>query len=444
MMQLGMKTSMAIHTTVMGFCTITCSRLLYYTKLISSHVNQARHDQALAIFHHIQSSLAMPLDPHVFSLILKSCTAINCPQLGTAIHAHVTKVSFISNPFIASTLIDLYGKCVSLSIARQLFDEIPKRNGVVWNTMISLYTHSHDVASALQLFDVMDIMPSESTFNSIIAGLARLDGRSFEAIAFYQRMHQLGLRPQLITLLSLLPASVGVTALNLIREIHGYAIRNDIDSHPQLSSGLVEAYGRCGCLFNAHSIFWSMKEKDVVAWSNIISAYALHGDAKSALEIFHKMELAQVRPDGITFLVVLKACSHAGLADEASYYFKRMCEYYGIEANSDHYSCLIDVLSRAGRLYQAYEVIQEMPIKVTAKAWGALLGACRTYGEVELAEIAGRALSEVEPDNAANYVLLAKIYASVGRHEEAERMRMKMNERGVKAAIGSSWVVDSE
>ncbi|KAI9126344.1 hypothetical protein K1719_002765 [Acacia pycnantha] len=359
----------------------------------------------------------MSLDPHVFSLILKSCTAISRPQLGIAIHAYVTKVSFISNPFIASTLIDLYGKCVSVSTARQLFDEIPNKNDVVWNTMISLYTHSHDVASALRLFDLMDIMANESIFNSIIAGLARLDGGSFEAIAFYQQMHKLGLRPRLITLLSLLPASVSVAALNLIKEIHGYAIRNDIDSHPQLSSGLVEAYGR---------------------------SYALHGDAKSALEIFQKMELAKLWPDDITFLVVLKACSHSGFADEASYYFKRMREYYGIEANSDHHSCLIDVLSRAGRLYEAYEVIREMPVKVTAKAWGALLGACRTYGEVELAEIAGRALSEVEPDNAANYVLLTKIYAGVGRHEEAERMRRKMNEQGVKAAIGSSWVVDSE
>ncbi|KAI9126402.1 hypothetical protein K1719_002823 [Acacia pycnantha] len=300
----------------MGFFSITCPRLVYYTKLISSHINQARHDQALAIFHHIHSSLAMSLDPHVFSLILKSCTAISRPQLGTAIHAYVTKVSFISNPFIASTLIDLYGYSILSTNAQTRIE-------------------------------------------------ASINNTSFS------------------------------TAVNLIKEIHGYAIRNDIDSHPQLSSGLVEAYGRCGCLFNAHSIFWRMKEKDVVAWSNIISAYALHGDAKSALEIFQKMELVKVRPDDITFLVVLKACSHSGLADEASYYFKRMREYYGIEANSDHYSCLIDVLSRAGRLYEAYEVIREMPVKVTAKAWGALLGACRTFGEVELAEIAGRALSRL-------------------------------------------------
>lgn len=310
--------------------------------------------------------------------------------------------------------------------------------------MISIYVRSHRVSCALQLFRAMDVVPNEATFNSIIAGLAGSDDGSFKAIAFYRKMLELGLKPHLITLLALLPASVGVAALNLVREIHGYAIRSSIDPHPQLSSGLVEAYGRCGCLVNSHAIFWRMREKDVVAWSSLISAYALHGQARTALEIFEQMELAGVQPDGITFLGVLKACSHAGLADEALCYFTRMKKDYGVEPNSDHYSCLVDVLSRAGRLHEAYTVIREMPVKVTSKAWGALLGACRNFGELELAEIAARALSEVEPDNAANYVLMARMYASVGRREEAEKMIREMKERGVKATTGSSWVVYSE
>lgn len=185
------------------------------------------------------------------------------------------------------------------------------------------------------------------------------------------------------------------------------------------------------------------RDRDVVAWSSLISAHALHGEATVALRIFREMEVAGVRPDGITFLGVLKACSHAGLADEALCYFNRMHRDYGVEPNSDHYSCLVDVLGRSGRLHEAYGVIKGMPVRVTAKAWGALLGACRNFGELGLAEIAGRALVEVEPDNAANYVLLAKMYASVGRQEEAEGLRREMKEKGVKAAPGSSWVVYS-
>uniref|UniRef100_A0A803MF78 Pentatricopeptide repeat-containing protein n=1 Tax=Chenopodium quinoa TaxID=63459 RepID=A0A803MF78_CHEQI len=392
-------------------------RLLSYTKQLTSHVNQGRHNQALSLFYHIHSALALPLDPYVFPLTLKSCSALHCPLLGTSIHAHLTKSSLLPNPFVASALVDFYGKCVSLVSARQLFDEIPLRNDVVWNVMISLYAHSNNVSLALGLFESMDVAPNISTFNSIIDGLSRLDDGCYMALAFYRRMQDFG-------------------------EIHGYSMRNNIDPNPQLRSCLVEAYGRCGCADYAYCIFCSMKERerDVVAWSSLISAYALHGEARKALDIFHEMEDAKVKPDGITLLGVLKACSHAGLADEAKGYISRMQEVYGVEITSDHYSCLVDVLSRAGKLYEAYDVLTKMPVKATAKAWGALLGACRTYGEVDLAEGAGRALFEIEPNNAANYVLLARIYASAGRYEEANKLRIEMKERRVKIAPGSSWV----
>ncbi|XP_050134043.1 putative pentatricopeptide repeat-containing protein At1g03510 isoform X2 [Malus sylvestris] len=387
-------------------------RLLSFTKLLTSHVSQGRHDEALSIFHHMQTSLALSLDPHVFSLVLKSCSAVHRPQLGVSVHAHVAKSSILSNPFVASALVDMYGKCVSLSTARNLFDEIAHRNVVVWNAMISLYTRNG------------------------------LDDGLFKAVEFYRKMRACGREPDLITLLALLRAFVDIAALKFIKEIHGFDVRNEIDSHSQLSSGLVEAYGCCGCLANARNLFRYMKKKDVVAWSSLISAYALHGEARAALEIFREMELGKVEPDEITFLAVLKACSHAeGLADEALHYFGRMREDYGVQANSDHYSCLVDVLSRAGRLHEAYEIIRKMPVKVTAKAWGALLSACRTYGDLDLAEIAGKALSEIEPDNPANYLLLARMYSGLGRHEEAQRMRRKMKEKGVKASSGTSWVV---
>ncbi|GLT76377.1 hypothetical protein SLA2020_480420 [Shorea laevis] len=419
-------------------------RLLSLTKQLTSHVNQGRHEQALALFHHMQTSPSLALDPFVFPLVLKSCAAIHHPQLGTSIHAYAVKSAFLSNPFVACALVDMYGKCGSVSAARQLFDEIPLRNVVAWNAMISIYTHFGHVNDALELFGSMDFVPNESSFNAIMAGLVGLENGAFRAIVLYRRMQECGLKPNLITILALLPACVGVAALSLIKEVHCYAIRNGMDPNIQLRSCLVEAYGRCGCLFNAHNVFYSMRERDVVAWSSLISAYALHGEARTALEIFRQMEMARVWPDDITFLGVLKACSHAGVADEALYYFDRMHKDYGMRASADHYSCLVDALSRAGRLHEAYKVVQEMPLKATAKTWGALLGACRTYGEVELAEIAGRALFEIEPNNAANYVLLEKIYASLGRYEEAERMRRGMKERGIKSAPGSSWIVHQD
>lgn len=172
-----------------------------------------------------------------------------------------------------------------------------------------------------------------------------------------------------------------------------------------------------------------------------MSAYAFHGLGDVAMSLFRWMELDNVRPDGIMFLGVLKACGHAGHADDALKYFDVFTETYGVEACGDHYSCLVDVLGRAGRLHQAYNVIQTMPVRVTAKAWGALLAACRKYGEVGLAEVAARALFELEPGNAGTFVSLANIYSGVGMHAEAERVRRDMEERGVQRSPGSSWMI---
>ncbi|KAL9247952.1 hypothetical protein vseg_021321 [Gypsophila vaccaria] len=415
-------------------------RLLNLTKTLTSHVNNGNHEQALTLFHHMHSSPTLSLDAFVFPLTLKSCSALNRPLFGTSLHAHLTKSCPLQNPFLVSALVDFYGKCVSVIHARKVFDEMFVRNVVVWNAMVSVYARCGQVEMSLRLFERMDVEPNVSTFNSIIDGLSRLGGGgSCKALAFYRRMQSFGLKGNRITVLALLSACAGVGAVDLIKEIHGYSIRNDM-CNSQIRSCLVEVYGRCGCVENARVVFRGMDVRDVVAWSSLISAYALHGEATEALKIFQEMEDAKVKPDGITFLSVLKACSHAGLADEAKKYIAKMQEFYGVEVNSDHYSCLVDALSRAGRLYEAYDVLKKMPVKATAKTWGALLGSCRSFGEVDLAEVAGRALFEIEPDNAANYVLLARTYASAGRYEEANKLRLEMKERRVKATPGGSWV----
>ncbi|KAF9620413.1 hypothetical protein IFM89_012590 [Coptis chinensis] len=193
----------------------------------------------------------------------------------------------------------MYGKCASLNSGRKLFDEMSERNVGVWNAMISLYAGCKNVGTAIQLFEVMDVKPNASTFNSIMSGLSELDGGCTKVLAFYRRMREFGVKPSCVTVLGLLCVFVGAGALNSVKEIHGSSIRNGIDLHLQLSSGLIEVYGRCGCLRNARCVFERMDERDVVAWSSMVSAYALHGEAESALSIFREMELIRVRSDGI-------------------------------------------------------------------------------------------------------------------------------------------------
>lgn len=410
-------------------------RLVSYTKLLASHVHGGRHGDALSLFSFIYSSDELTLDPFIFPLALKSCTALRLPRVVSSIHAHTIVANFASNPFVSSALIDAYGKSTSVVFARQLFDEVSERNAVVWNTMISLYARSGNVSSAIGLLDDMDAEPTVSSYNPIVSAL--VDSSSFSnAVDFCRRMQRSGVKPNFITCLALLPGcTVGG---NLVKEVHGFSIRSCIDENPQLSSGLMESYCKCGCLGYARKLFDRMTLRDVVAWSSMISGYALNGEADKAMKMFERMDVA---PDGIMFLAILKACSHAGLADEAMRYFGLISKNYGVEPSCDHYACLVDVLSRSGRLIEAYELIRMMPFKATVKAWGALLGACRSYGNIKLAEIAGRTLFEMEPDNGGNFVILANIYASAGMFEKAQCVRKEMRERLVKRAPGSSWLL---
>lgn len=424
-------------------------RLASLTKLLTSHVNAGRHRDALAFFSRMVSDPSLPplSDPsfaYAFPLALKSSSALRLPSAAAAadsLHALAAKCGFLSSPFFASALVASYGACASPALARRLFDELPHRNAIVCSAMISVHIRSGDLAGALRELDLMDVAPTASCFNSVIAAVAESGEHPARAIDLYRRMQRMGVLPSLITLLALVPSCTALGALSSIKEVHGFATRHGMFASCHLGSSLIEAYGRCGSLAGARNVFDQVQERDVVVWSSIVSAYAFHGHADVAMSLFRHMELDNVRPDGIMFLGVLKACGHAGHADDALKYFDVLTKIFGVEACGDHYSCLVDVLGRAGRLRQAYDVIQTMPVKVTAKAWGALLAACRKYGEVVLAEVAGRALFEIEPENAGNFVSLANIYSGMGMHDKAEQVRREMEQRGVRRLPGSSWMI---
>ncbi|KAF7044862.1 hypothetical protein CFC21_054032 [Triticum aestivum] len=424
-------------------------RLATLTKALTAHVNAGRHREALAFFARMASDPALPplADPsfaYALPLALKSAAALRLPSSSAAapIHALARKCSgLLSNPFVASALVASYGTGSSAEAARRLFDELPGRTAVVWSAMISVYVRSGDVSAAARALGDMDVVPTASCFNSVIAAVVESGEHPARAVELYRQMQGMGIKPSLITLLALVRVCTGLGALSSVREVHGFAVRHGMFVSCHLGSSLVEAYGRCGSLVGAQRVFELAEERDVVVWSSMVSAYAFHGHGDVAVSLFRRMELEKVRPDGIMFLGVLKACGHAGRADDALKYFDVLTKTYGVEACGDHYSCLVDVLGRAGRLHQAYDVIRTMPVRVTAKAWGALLAACRKYGEVGLAEVAARALFEIEPENAGNFISLANIYSGLGMHEEAERVRRDMEQQGLQSSPGSSWTI---
>ncbi|KAJ1292675.1 hypothetical protein BS78_01G008100 [Paspalum vaginatum] len=424
-------------------------RLASLTKLLTTHVNAGRHRDALALFSRMISAPELPplTDPsfaHAFPLALKSATALRVPGAAASFHALAAKCGLLSSPFLASALIASYGAGAGASreLTRRLFDELPARNAVVWSAMIAVHVRAGDLSAAAGAVDSMDVAPTASCFNTVIAAIAESGEHPARAIEVYRHMQRLGVQPNYITLLALVPVCTATGALTSIKEVHAFAVRHGMSTRSHVGSSLIEAYGRCGSLDGARRVFDLLQDRDVVVWSSLVSAYAFHGRAEVAMSLFRHMEdQDDVRPDSIMFLSLLAACAHSGRADDALQYFDVLTKRYGVEACRDHYSCLVDVLGRAGRLHQAYELIRTMPVKVTAKAWGALLAACRKHGEVGLAEIAGRALFEIEPQNAGNFVSLANIYSGRGMHEDAERVRREMEQRGVQRLPGSSWMI---
>jgi pentatricopeptide repeat protein len=199
-----------------------------------------------------------------------------------------------------------------------------------------------------------------------------------------------------------------------------------------VKNSLITMYARCGSIEDADRVFSSMPERDVVSWNAMIAGYAQHGLAIEALRLFERLIQAGTKPDEITFVGVLSACSHAGLVEEAWYYFNSMVRDHCLTAISEHYACMVDLLGRAGYLEEAKKLIDEMPMEPDVVVWGSFLSACRMHVNVKLGKLAAERLFELEPGNDSTYVLLSSIYAAAEMWDDVTKVRIMMKNKGVK------------
>jgi pentatricopeptide repeat protein len=243
-----------------------------------------------------------------------------------------------------------------------------------------------------------------------------------------------------VTLVNVLPACANLAALQCCKHIHCYIIVRGFELDVRVVNALIDAYAKCGSLQPARQLFDKMSKRDVVSWNVMIAGYGMDGCGEAAIALFEQMQQTGMKPDEITFIGVLSACSHAGLVDEGCRYFNRMQQDYAIPPTLEHYASMADLLGRAGLLDEARELIETMPIQPDAAVWGALLGACRIHGSVELGERVAGCLFELDPENAGCYVLLSNIYAAASQWEDARKVRVTMKERGVKKPSGCSLI----
>lgn len=337
-----------------------------------------------------------------------------------------------------SAMISGYVACGDLGSAEALFEAAPVKSVVAWTAMVTGYMKFAKIELAEKLFHEMPVR-NIVTWNAMIAGYVE-NSQAENGLKLFQRMIQSGVNPNPSSLTSVLLGCSDLSALQMGKQVHQVVYKSLLYNDTTAGTSLISMYCKCGDLEDAWKLFLEIPRKDVVTWNAMITGYAQYGEGQKALQLFKEMRDKGAKPDWITFVGVLLACNHAGLVDIGIQYFDSMATDYGIEAKPEHYTCMVDLLGRAGRLVEAVDLIKKMPIKPHLAIFGTLLGACRIHKNLELAEYAAKNLLDLDPTNAAGYVQLANIYASTSRWESVAKVWRSMKDNKVVKIPGYSWI----
>ncbi|KAL6500926.1 putative pentatricopeptide repeat-containing protein [Orobanche hederae] len=440
--------------------------------MIRSYVNNHLYKDALSMY---KSMLASGITPDHYTLpcVLKACSSLNDLGSGLQIHCSAVKKGLDFTLFTGNSLVAVHGKCGNLVAARQVFDEMSNKDIVSWNSMVAGYAQNGLFDEALELCKEMvslGVRPDPGTlaslspavtntslenvmfvkrifsdmageelmsWNVMIAMYAN-NSMSSEAVGLYSQMEANGLLPDSVTIASVLPACGDLSAISLGKSIHEYIEMKKLRPNLSVENALIDMYAKCGCLLDARNVFDEMPMKDVISWTSMMSAYGRSGKGREAIELFSRMLDLGIIPDSIAFVSILSACSHAGLLEEGENFYKLMTKEFKIIPRIEHFTCMVDLLGRAGKVDEAYNHIKQIPMDPNDRVWGALLSACHVYNNMDIGIIAADRLFELAPWQSGYYVLLSNIYAKAGRWKDVSLIRSIMKERGLKKIPGVS------
>lgn len=459
-----------------------------WMKQLMSASRQGHHGRVLHLFfahlrlHPCDRGM---VDPHPASVptALRACARLGDAASGRIIHALVlTRPALASDAVPATALLDMYAKCGLVASARRVFDEMASRSRddlVAWNALIAGYARHGLPERALALAVKMrgqGLRSDMVTWNAVVSGFAlagddrmagelvramRKDGFRPDAVTWtsmvsgsvlnfhYDRARTLfrsmmsagtGVRPSSATIASILPVFANAADIKRGKEVHGYAVVANVEQDLTVSSALVDMYAKCGLVLEARELFEKMAERSTVTWNSMIFGLANSGHCQDAIDLFDRMLSEGATPDHLTFTAVLTACSYGGMVELGKGLYRTMVEEHRIQPRMEHYACMVHLLGRAGSLHEAYGFIKMMPIEPDCFVWGALLGACRSHGNVELSELASSRLLAIEPANAASCLLLSGALAATGRQDDVLKMKKLLKRRRMKKLDGCSWL----
>lgn len=387
--------------------------------------------------------LTHPIQPNAFTLssLLKACTL----HPARAVHSHAIKFGLSSHLYVSTGLVDAYARGGDVASAQKLFDAMPERSLVSYTAMLTCYAKHGMLPEARVLFEGMG-MKDVVCWNVMIDGYAQ-HGCPNEALVFFRKMMMMmggngngKVRPNEITVVAVLSSCGQVGALECGKWVHSYVENNGIKVNVRVGTALVDMYCKCGSLEDARKVFDVMEGKDVVAWNSMIMGYGIHGFSDEALQLFHEMCCIGVKPSDITFVAVLTACAHAGLVSKGWEVFDSMKYGYGMEPKVEHYGCMVNLLGRAGRMQEAYDLVRSMEVEPDPVLWGTLLWACRIHSNVSLGEEIAEILVSNGLASSGTYVLLSNMYAAARNWVGVAKVRSMMKGSGVEKEPGCSSI----
>ncbi|XP_058077608.1 pentatricopeptide repeat-containing protein At4g21065-like [Magnolia sinica] len=394
-----------ISLTHLIFSNIQSPDVFSYNLMIKAYSQAAFPLTSVSLY---RTMLYQGLRPNEYTLcfLLTSCANGQGLNEGKQAHGHLIKHGLGPAVFAATSLIHMYGECCAVYDACRVFDEMPQRSDASWGAIIGAYVSCGHLIEGLRLFG---------------------------------KMRSSGIGASDATLVSTLYACAKLGGLVLGRMIHSHVVVNGIELNATLGTGLLDMYAKCGAVDMAMDVFRAMPAKSVPTWNSMIHGLAMNSRGRAAVALFKEMQATDVQPNGVTFIGVLHACSHAGLVDAGAMYFSSMLKEYGVAPNVKHYGCLVDLFGRAGHMREALDVIRAMPMEADVVIWGALFGACRIYGHTRLGELVAAQIMKLQSQRTCGYVLLSDMYAMADRWDDVVGVRKMMMEMDTRKMPGRSF-----
>jgi pentatricopeptide repeat protein len=437
-----------LRVSYFSFSSLSYSRLIFsslrfpnvflYTAMLTVYSQNSDSFSVLDLFlDMLRRGHAQP-NEFVYPLVLRACSAGLGLNFFKSVHGHAIKSGFGEFGVLQTSFLDGYARSGDVNIAHKLFDGMSEKTVVSWSALVSGYARVGKVGNAIALFNQMPERDVPS-WNAIISGCAQ-NGFYSEAVMFFQEMVESCVKPNTTTTFCILSVCGHIGMLRLGKILHGYAYRIHTCFNFFVVNSLIDMYGKCGSLKEAQWIFENLSDKSLTSWNSLINCFALHGHIKNAISTFDNMGKAGLVPDEITFVGLLNACAHGGFVNQGLNYFHSMTSEYSIKPSIEHYGCVVDLLSRAGRFLEAIDIINNMQIKPDGVVWGSLLNGCRIHRQKNLAEIVIKELLELDPGNADYTMLLANLYSENGLWDEMKRVRKFMRDIEGKKLPGCSWI----